>query len=74
MRREQAKQIPFIRINQLANFVTGLENDLEAVENAVSSPLSNGLVEGTNKLKMVKHTMYDRCSRLILEAKLMLVV
>ena len=62
-------------VKPLANFVTGLENDLEAVENAVSSPLSNGFVEGTNsKLKMVKRTMYGRCSRMLLEAKLMLVV
>ena len=49
--------------------------ELEAVENAVSSPLSNGFVEGTNsKLKMVKRTMYGRCSRQLLAAKLMLVV
>lgn len=62
-------------LKQLCNFITGLEKDLEAVENAVSSPLSNGFVEGTNsKLKMVKRTMYGRCGRLLLEAKLMLVV
>ena len=45
-------------IKQVAGFVKGLVKDLEAVENAVSSPLSNGFVEGTNsKLKMVKRTM-----------------
>ena len=60
---------------QFSNFVAELEKDLEAVENAVSSPLSNGFVEGTNrKLKMVKRTMYGRCGRLLLEAKMMLVV
>ena len=60
---------------QFSNFVAELEKDLEAVENAVSSPLSNGFVEGTNrKLKMVKRTMYRRCGRLLLEAKMMLVV
>ncbi len=48
---------------QISGFVSGLLKDLEAVENAVSSPLSNGFVEGTNsKLKMVKRTMYGRCS------------
>ena len=48
------------------------EKDIEAVENSVASPLSNGFVEGTNnKLKMVKRTMYGRCSRQLLEAKLM---
>lgn len=60
-------------INQLAGFVKSLINDLEAVENAVSSPLSNGFVEGTNcKLKMLKRTMYGRCRRELLAAKLML--
>jgi len=60
---------------QISGFVSGLLKDLEAVENAVSSPLSNGFVEGTNsKLKMVKRTMYGRCSRQLLAAKLMLVV
>ena len=62
-------------IKQIAGFIGGLIKDLEAVENAVSSPLSNGFVEGTNnKLKMIKRTMYGRCSRQLLAAKLMLVV
>lgn len=40
-----------------------MKNDLEAIENAVSSPLSNGFVEGTNtKVKMVKRTMYGGVS------------
>ena len=59
-------------IQELSRFAEGLEKDIEAVENSVASPLSNGFVEGTNnKLKMVKRTMYDRCSRQLLEAKLM---
>ena len=62
-------------IKQITGFVNGLMKDLEAVENAVSSTLSNGFVEGTNsKLKMIKRTMYGRCSRQLLAAKLMLVV
>lgn len=62
-----------IDIKQIADFIKGLIKDQEAVENAVSSPLSNGFVEGTNsKLKMVKRTMYGRCSRQLLAAKLML--
>lgn len=57
----------------IADFVKGLIKDQEAVENAVSSPLSNGFVEGTNsKLKMLKRTMYGRCGRKLLSAKLML--
>lgn len=60
------------QIKELASFATGLEKDINVVENAVASDLSNGFVEGTNsKLKMVKRTMYGRCSKQLLEAKLM---
>lgn len=59
-------------IREISSFAKGLENDFEAVENAVASELSNGYVEGSNnKLKMVKRTMYGRCSRELLAAKLM---
>lgn len=76
------KSLPFLylfidhyktsEIKELSSFANGLEKDISAVENAVASDLSNGFVEGTNsKLKMVKRTMYGRCSRQLLEAKLM---
>lgn len=59
-------------IKEISSFATGLENDISAVENAVASDLSNGFVEGTNnKVKMVKRTMYGRCSPKLLAAKLM---
>ena len=59
-------------LKDIACFAKGLEKDITAVENAVASPLSNGFVEGTNsKLKMIKRTMYGRCSKQLLEAKLM---
>ncbi|MDK2905901.1 MAG: hypothetical protein PWR12_1979 [Eubacteriaceae bacterium] len=59
-------------ISQLAVFATGLEKDLEAIENAVVSDLSNGFVEGVNnKLKMIKRTMYGRCGQKLLTAKLL---
>ena len=59
------------KIKELYSFANG-EKEISAVENAVASDLSNGFVEGTNsKLKMVKRTMYGRCSRQLLEAKLM---
>lgn len=62
-------------LKEIARFATGLEKDLDAVENSVASTLSNGFVEGTNsKLKMVKRTMYGRCSKLLLAAKLMYAV
>ena len=60
-------------ISEIASFANGLLKDIEAIENAVSSDFSNGFVEGTNsKLKMIKRTMYGRCSQKLLAAKLML--
>ena len=58
-------------IKEFCSFARGLLKDIDAVENAVASPLSNGFVEGTNnKLKMVKRTMYGRCGIMLLRAKL----
>lgn len=59
-------------MKELFCFAEDLERDLDAVENSVASPLSNGFVEGTNsKLKMVKRTMYGRCNKDLLVAKVM---
>ena len=59
-------------VKELATFASGLEKDIDAVENAVASNLSNGFVEGTNsKVKMVKRTMYGRCGLKLLSSKLM---
>lgn len=59
-------------IKEIASFAKGLEKDISAVENAVASELSNGFVEGTNsKVKMIKRTMYGRCGKQLLSAKLM---
>ena len=59
-------------IKAISVFATGLEKDIEAVENAVVSDLSNGFVEGTiSKLKMVKRVMYGRCGSELLTAKMM---
>ena len=60
-------------INSIESFACGLAKDYDAVENAVSTSLSNGFVEGTNsKTKMIKRTMYGRCSLRLLTAKIML--
>ena len=60
-------------VKEFSSFARGLRKDIDAVENAVASPLSNGFVEGTNnKLKMVKRMMYGRCGIMLLRAKLML--
>ena len=59
-------------LKEIFRFANGLEKDIEAVENSVASELSNGFVEGTNsKLKMVKRTMYGRCYKTLLAARLM---
>lgn len=59
------------KIKELRSFAKGLENDLDAVENAVAYDYSNGFVEGTNsRLKMIKRTMYGKCNKELLEAKL----
>ena len=59
-------------VKLIKKFAESMKNDFEAIENAVSSPLSSGFVEGTNsKLKMVKRTMYGRCGCRLLAAKLM---
>lgn len=59
------------KLKELRSFAKGLENDLNAVENAVAYDYSNGFVEGTNsRLKMIKRTMYGKCNRELLEAKL----
>ena len=61
------------QIPEIKSFARGLMRDIDAVENAVASNLSNGFVEGTNsKLKMIKRTMYGRGSRELLNAKMML--
>lgn len=60
-----------VYLKEFSRFALGLEKDLPAVENVVASPLSNGFVEGTNsKLKMIKRTMFGRCGKELLAAKL----
>lgn len=60
-------------IKPIESFAKGLLNDIAAVECAVSYEWSNGGVEGSNsRVKMVKRTMFGRCSRRLLEAKLLL--
>lgn len=63
-----------IDINELSSLVKRLLRDIEAVENSVCNDLINGFVKGTNsKLKIIKRTIYWRCSQKLLLAKLMLI-
>lgn len=58
-------------IKEISSFAKGLYRDIDAVENAVASDLSNGFVEGVNnKLKMIKRSMYGRSSRKLLCIKM----
>lgn len=60
-------------IKPIESFARGLLNDIDAVECAVSYQWSNGVVEGSNnRVKMVKRTMFGRCRRRLLEAKILL--
>lgn len=58
-------------LKELKSFAAGLKRDIDVVENAVAYEYSNGFVEGANsRLKMIKRTMYGRCGKHLLEAKL----
>ena len=60
-------------IKPIESFARGLANDIDAVENAAGTRLSNGFVEGTNsKTKMLKRVMYGRCGLSLLRAKIIL--
>jgi transposase len=56
----------------LTRFVRSLQQDLSAVEAAVTEPWSNGPVEGhINRLKMLKRQMYGRAGVELLRARLL---
>jgi len=49
-------------IPEFDKFINGLKKDYDAVENAFTLEVSNGLAEGTiNKIKLIKRIMYGRC-------------
>ena len=59
-------------IVNIRTFVNGLLKDSDAVENAVSSHLSNGFLEGgNNRLKMIKRVMYGKAGLPLLRAKVL---
>jgi transposase len=59
-------------IHSLVRFVRTLKRDLNAVESAVSTPRSNGPVEGhINRLKILKRQMYGRAGIELLRARLL---
>ena len=60
-------------IELLRRFVYGIKRDLKAVRNCITSPVSNGIVEGfVNKIKEVKRVMFGRASLNLLKRKLIM--
>ena len=59
-------------IPEISSYLSGLNNDISAVKNAIRLKFSNGLAEGSvNKLKVIKRIMYGRCSFKLLKSKLL---
>ena len=57
------KKAKLLDISPITSFVNGIERDKDAVINAMSYTLSNGLVEASvNKVKKVKRIMNGRCN------------
>lgn len=60
-------------ISVLKTFTKGIDNDIDAVKNAITHVETNGLAEGKiNKIKVIKRMMYGRASSELLEARLFL--
>jgi transposase len=48
-----------LNIKELNSFISGIERDLEAVENSIKYEFSNELAEGIiNKIKVIKRVIY----------------
>ena len=55
----------------VSSFANGVEKDMVAVRNAITSPWSNGQTEGQiTKLKLIKRQMYGRAKLDLLQARL----
>jgi transposase len=67
MEKVQASGFPF-----LAQFARALGRDLEAVQLAITTPWSNGLLEGhINRLKVIKRQMYGWAKFELLKARVL---
>ena len=59
-------------IPELRSFVTGIEQDYDAVHAALRLPWSQGITEGkVNKLKTLKRAMYGRAGVPLLRQRLL---
>ena len=60
-------------IKEMERFANGIQQDLEAVQAAITLPWSNGQVEGqVNKLKLIKRMMYGRANFDLLRKRVLL--
>lgn len=59
------------KLSPLYRHSNGIRIDLPAVKNAITSPYSNGLLEGqVNRLKWIKRMMYGRAKPGLLEKRM----
>ncbi|MEI6950363.1 ISL3 family transposase [Paraflavisolibacter sp. H34] len=71
--KEWIDEVGASSIRELKGFAKGLLSDIEAVQNALTLPWSNGQVEGQiNKLKTVKRQMYGRAGFELLKKRMIL--
>ncbi|MBE9014240.1 ISL3 family transposase [Pseudanabaenaceae cyanobacterium LEGE 13415] len=67
------KQVEVSDLVPFQKFAQGLQQDYEAVEAAMTLPISNGPVEGQiNRLKLLKRQMYGRAGIKLLEQRFLL--
>ena len=60
-------------IQEFKRFANGIQQDLKAVEAALTQPWSNGQTEGrVNKLKLIKRTMFGRAKFELLRKRVLL--
>ncbi|PPB84018.1 MULTISPECIES: transposase [Mycetohabitans] len=67
LRQAQASGVP-----EIQRFAAGIGHDYDAVHAARLTPYSNGIVEGhVNRLKSLKHQMYDRAGFQLLRTRVL---
>src|SRR5579863_4959902 len=67
MEKVKVSEFPF-----LAQFARALGRDIEAVKLAITTPWSNGAIEGhINRLKTIKRPMYGRAKFELLKARML---
>lgn len=67
------EKIKQLNIREMNSFISDVERDFEAIQNAIISDYNNGLAEGSvNKIKVVKRIMYGRCSFSTLRSKVLM--